>query len=128
MKKLTILMVLVTITLLMACNDTNVMADFQTIEIDEVLTKQEEGFTIVDVRETNDYEKGHIEGAINKPISEIQESKFSPLVKGEPYIIICETGNRSHEASEILSNEGYDVINVSEGMSSWDGEVVESSN
>lgn len=45
------------------------------------------------------------------------------LDKKQAYIVICRSGSRSKEASEILINDGYDLVNVSEGMSSWKGEV-----
>ncbi|GEN44559.1 rhodanese-like domain-containing protein [Alkalibacillus haloalkaliphilus] len=124
-KNLLLITIISVLTLLAACGDTEVEADYQTIDLDEVLTKQEEGYTIVDVREVNEYEAGHIEGAINKPLSELREGNFEPLVDDEPYVIICETGNRSQQASDLLSKESYDVINVSEGMSTWQGDVVQ---
>ncbi|WP_017187634.1 rhodanese-like domain-containing protein [Alkalibacillus haloalkaliphilus] len=126
MKKNLIFITIITVlTLLVACGGTEVEADYQTIELDEVLTKQDEGFTIVDVREVNEYEAGHIDGAINKPLSEIREGNFESLVDDEPYVIICKTGNRSQQASDLLSKQGFDVINVSEGMSSWQGDIVQ---
>ncbi|WP_188207932.1 rhodanese-like domain-containing protein [Alkalibacillus aidingensis] len=125
-KYILILLTLLLTMLISACGSgTEAEADFQTIELNEVLTKQEEGFTIVDVREHSEYEAGHIEGAINKPLSELKDGDFDPLQPDLSYVIICETGNRSAEASEILADEGFDVVNVADGMSSWDGKVVD---
>ena len=106
---------------LAACS--NDSASYETIDIDKVETKMNEGFVVLDVREQDEFAQGHIPAAQNKPLSVLQQNDFSELSKEEKYIVICRSGNRSQSASEILVNEGYEVVNVSAGMSSWTGTI-----
>lgn len=96
---------------------------YETIGIEEVEAKQEAGYTVLDVREPYEYESGHIAGAVNAPLSELREGSYNELPKDGQYVVICQTGNRSQEATTILDEAGYEAVNVSEGMSSWEGAV-----
>lgn len=96
---------------------------YKTVDIDEVQQLQDDGSIVVDVREPNEFSAGHIINAINLPLSQIQEGNREGLSKDKSYVIICQSGNRSIEASNFLSEDDFDVINVSEGMSSWTGET-----
>lgn len=121
MKKWLLAVIAISILALAACS--NDSASYETIDIDEVETKMDEGFVVLDVREPDEFATGHIPSAQNKPLSVLQQDDFSELSKEEKYIVICRSGNRSQTASEILVNEGYEVVNVSAGMSSWTGAV-----
>lgn len=96
---------------------------YQTVDLEDIEALQDEGDIVMDVRETDEFAEGHIIGAINVPLSELQNGERAGLDKGQTYVVVCRSGNRSQLASEILYDEGYDVINVSEGMSTWQGEV-----
>lgn len=121
MKKWLLAVVVVSLLALAACSDES--SSYETIDIDKVQEKMDEGYTVLDVREPNEYEAGHIPSAQNKPLSVLQQDDFDELSKDQKYIVICQSGNRSKTASEILFNEGYDIVNVSAGMSSWTGDV-----
>lgn len=108
--------------MLAACNNST-NSTYKTIAIDQVEAKMEEGYTVLDVREIDEYVEGHIVGAVNKPLSELKIDNFEGLHADEEYVVICRSGNRSREASEILIGEGFSAVNVSEGMSSWVGDV-----
>lgn len=96
---------------------------YETIDIGQIQQFQDEGAVVLDVREVDEFTEGHIIGAVNAPLSELKTGERAVLDKDESYIVICRSGSRSKEASEILVEDGYDVVNVSEGMSSWTGEV-----
>lgn len=121
MKKWIIAMLTISLLALAACS--NDSASYETIEINEVEEKLAEGYIVLDVREPDEFAEGHIPSAQNKPLSVLQQDDLNELSKDEKYIIICRSGNRSQTASEILFNEGYEVVNVSAGMSSWTGDV-----
>jgi len=121
MKKWLLAFIAVSILALAACS--NDSASYETIDIDEVETKMNEGFIVLDVREPDEFAEGHIPAAQNKPLSVLQQDDLSELSKEEKYIVICRSGNRSQTASEILVNEGYEVVNVASGMSSWTGAI-----
>lgn len=102
---------------------TEVSQSYETIDLEDIEGYVAEGYIVADVREVDEYESGHIPGAINVPLSALQNGDFSGLDYDEKYVIICRSGNRSVTASDILTNEGFHVVNVSEGMSTWTGEV-----
>ncbi|MEK4425934.1 rhodanese-like domain-containing protein [Solibacillus sp. FSL K6-1523] len=110
---------------LAACSTVEEKEDdgYATIQIDEVTQKMEDGYIVLDVREVSEFAEGHIPGALNKPLSGLQANDFSELSKDEKYVIICRSGNRSQTASDILQEEGYSIVNVAQGMSSWTGHV-----
>lgn len=112
------------ITFMLAACSSATNSIYETIDINEVTTKMGAGYTVLDVREEEEFVEGHIENAQNKPLSLLKKEDFSELNKEMKYVVICRSGNRSQEASAILFAAGYDVINVSEGMSIWPGEVV----
>ncbi|MEI5993098.1 rhodanese-like domain-containing protein [Candidatus Enterococcus mansonii] len=98
---------------------------YKSIMIDEFeqLEKRND-LAIIDVREEDEYVSGHIKGAKNMPLSNLQETAET-LDKNQPYYIICLSGGRSQMASEHFSSLGYDVTNVMGGMSAWRGDVVD---
>lgn len=96
---------------------------YKTVDISEVQKLQDDGAVVLDVREVEEFAEGHIIGAVNAPLSELKTGERAVLDKEQSYIVICRSGSRSKEASEILVKDGYDLVNVSEGMSSWTGEV-----
>lgn len=103
--------------------DTNMVLQYKTIELDDILNYVDDGYMIADVREVDEFNAGHIPGAINVPLSVLENSDFTLLDKDEKYIVVCRSGNRSMTASNILTEASFDVVNVREGMMSWTGEV-----
>lgn len=77
---------------------------------------------LVDVREVDEYEAGHVPGAINLPLSELLE-RYGELEKDKAYHIICQSGGRSAQACAFLDKEGYDVTNLAGGTGAWTGEL-----
>ena len=75
---------------------------------------------IVDVRETDEYARGHIPGAVNFPLSDLG-SDFTKLDKNTDYYLVCQSGGRSAMAAEFLSDQGFKVTNVMGGTGSWMG-------
>ena len=121
MKKYSLILLALLLMLAACGNDTT--EGYETVDIDEVQQLQDDGAIIVDVREADEFAAGHIIDAINVPLSGLRESNWSELDEEETYVIICQSGNRSIEASDILIEEDFDIVNVSEGMSSWTGET-----
>lgn len=77
----------------------------------------------VDVREPEEYEDGHIPGAVNVPLSELTE-RCGELDPAQEWIVVCHAGGRSTRACQYLSAIGYTRLhNMSGGMNDWAGEV-----
>lgn len=75
---------------------------------------------LVDVRSTNDYQAGHIHGAINIPHTKIAGRK-SELEKhsNKTIVLVDQMGQHAGTAGKILSKEGFNVRRLSGGMSEW---------
>lgn len=82
---------------------------------------------IVDVRERDEFQEAHIEGAKNYPLSEIEEW-IDSLDSDEEYIVLCRSGARSTKATWQMEAKGYNVVNIEDGLMSWPGEVVRGGN
>ncbi|RHB50666.1 rhodanese-like domain-containing protein [Exiguobacterium sp. AM39-5BH] len=81
---------------------------------------ENEEITLLDVREVDEYVGGHIEGAMNAPLSSLNETEL-PYPKDEPIYVICRSGNRSAQAAQLLKERGYtEVYDVSGGMIAWE--------
>ncbi|WP_284140555.1 MULTISPECIES: sulfurtransferase TusA family protein [unclassified Virgibacillus] len=95
------------------------------MELADLRTKIEAGeaVALLDVREPAEYSFGHIPGAINIPLGELEE-RFEALDKDKAWHVICRSGNRSDLAAQKLTAKGFNkVTNVVPGMSTWDGAV-----
>ena len=91
------------------------------IDVKTLLNKLEnEEITLLDVRESSEYEGGHIEGAVNAPLSSLDANQL-PYPKDEPIYVICRSGNRSAQAASQLQDAGYtEIYDVSGGMMAWE--------
>jgi len=76
---------------------------------------QKESLSVLDVREVEEFEALHLEGAHNFPLSQLTDT-FEQLDKDNLYYVICKSGMRSARACQFLSEQGYEVINVQGGM------------
>lgn len=94
-----------------------------TLDIDQLRQRleQEPKPLLLDVRTAEDFVSGHIEGARNIPLEEL-DSRIEELMpyQEQPIAIICTTDKRSRKAAELLGKEGFgDVHVVLGGMSQW---------
>ena len=84
----------------------------------EDLPDSAEGGVILDVRTPGEYEKGHIEGAINIPLDNLREVldiKKELIPEGKTLYVHCQSGMRSYIACRILSQRGFDCVNIAGG-------------
>lgn len=73
---------------------------------------------VVDVRESYEYEAGHVPGAVHVPLF-LVPLKYTEFPSDRPLYLICETGNRSYQAGLFLARNGIASRNVEGGTSAW---------
>ena len=81
------------------------------------------GIKVIDVRTQGEYDAGHIPGAVNMPVDQIQTLAAS-LDPKQPVAVYCATGSRSVSAADYLKQAGFTKIyNFTQGMVAWTGNV-----
>lgn len=90
----------------------------------EVQQTMEQGgkLNLIDVREVDEVEAGHIPGIIHIPLG-LLEFRLLELNKRESYIMVCRSGGRSARATQLLESNGFNVTNMIGGMLAWEGKV-----
>ena len=75
---------------------------------------------LVDVREQDEYEGGHLPGAVNLPLSGFQET-YQQIPGDKAVVLVCKSGGRSQMAAEFLSGTGKytDLTNLDGGTMGW---------
>ena len=90
------------------------------ISFDEFYQLYQNGqLSLVDVREVEEFETLHLEGAQNLPLSQLTDI-YDQLDKDLLHYVICKSGMRSARACQFLAEQGYDVINVQGGMTAFE--------
>lgn len=84
---------------------------------EDFLRMNREDYVLLDVRTSEEYENGHVTGAINIPLDELRE-KLSSLDRNKTIVAYCQVGLRGYIADRILSQNGFKVYNVTGGYKS----------
>ena len=125
---------LFTFTFLLLClTGCSATAEPGYTQIDQETAKQmmekDDGHVVVDVRRQDEYEAGHIPGAILIPNENIGCDSPEALPDYDQIILIyCRSGNRSKQAAKKLAGMGYTRIYEFGGINTWTGEIVTTEN
>jgi len=94
-------------------------------ETAKLMMELDDGHVIVDVRRQDEYDSGHIPGAICIPNESITDTQPEELPDLDQVILVyCRTGRRSKEASQKLYDIGYKNVFEFGGIVDWTGDVV----
>lgn len=88
------------------------------VSIDQFATATTEGAFVIDVREPEEYEEGHVAGARLIPLGEVPVEADGLPTDLHVYVI-CASGNRSLRAAEYLRESGREAYSVTGGTSAW---------
>lgn len=123
MKKLLVL--LLAVTFLTACGQEKenaqeaIYMNITAEEAKEIMDTQE-GYIILDVRAQEEYDEGHIPGAIVIPHTEVETRAEEELPdKSQLILVYCRSGRRSKIAAETLVELGYTNIREFGGILDW---------
>jgi rhodanese-related sulfurtransferase len=89
------------------------------ITVDELAAIRAEGLIpLVDVRQPEEYEAGHVPGAKLIPLADVVARVREIPVEG-PVYVICLSGPRSQRAADFYRNKGIEAYNVAGGTKAW---------
>ena len=91
-------------------------------ELKEIMDRSPDAY-VLDVRETEEWEIAHIEGAVFKSFNTFEQN-YQDVPKDRPIYIHCKVGGRSMAAAKFLKTKGYgQVFNVRGGIDAWAREI-----
>jgi NADPH-dependent 2,4-dienoyl-CoA reductase/sulfur reductase-like enzyme/rhodanese-related sulfurtransferase len=86
------------------------------VEYDELAALTEAGWTLVDVRTSQEYAVGAIPGSVNLPLDQLREKLDGAT---GPFVVYCEVGQRGHTATSLLHELGIEARNLDGGYRTW---------
>jgi len=102
----------------------DVLRKYQPATPINAVTLMNQGATVIDVRDSAEYAKGHIEGSLGIPLDKL-DKQLEQLTadKDKPIIVACNMGSRSPTACKKLAQQGFkDVYTLKGGMQAWEEE------
>ena len=89
------------------------------MDVDALIHQTRNGVFLVDVRGTDEWDKGHIPGAVHIPLGSL-ESRLGELPSGGEVALQCQGGDRSAIAASILEKHGISASNLAGGLDEWE--------
>ena len=90
-----------------------------TIEQATELIATTPSLVLLDVRTDWEFDSGHLEGAANIPVDEL-EPRIDELDSNQPLLVYCQTGNRSRRAVQLLLDNRFSKLyHMSAGITAW---------
>ena len=77
-----------------------------------------DGAVVVDVREPDEYVRGHVPGAVLIPLGQLPR-RTDEVPRIGPVFVVCASGRRSRTAASVLEAAGIDAISVEGGTDGW---------
>lgn len=89
------------------------------ISVEEAMQLRENGAFVLDVRQPEEWEAGHIPDATLIPLGELPD-RLSEVPGDQQVVVVCRSGNRSAQATDILRQAGFDqTTSMNGGMNEW---------
>ncbi len=79
----------------------------------------QDGARLVDVRTPAEFAAGHIDGALNIPVQELERRMDELEPRDQPIVVYCRSGNRSRSASHLLKSVGFTAVHDLGAISRW---------
>ena len=81
------------------------------------------GALLLDVREADEFARGHIPGSVNLPLSCLSEIDQVAESMDQPLFLYCLSGARSGQAEALLRQDGYEKAESIGGINRWRGAI-----
>jgi rhodanese-related sulfurtransferase len=73
---------------------------------------------LLDVREQDEWDAGHVAGAVHIPMGELLD-RLAEVPKDTDVVVVCRSGNRSQAVTDYLRRGGWTARNLADGMLGW---------
>jgi rhodanese-related sulfurtransferase len=93
-------------------------ASVREVSISEVPTTFDQSVVLLDVRELDEWQRGHAAGAQHIPMGEVP-GRLAEIDPEAQLFVVCHLGGRSLRVAQYLAQNGYTPVNVSGGMQAW---------
>ena len=124
-----ILPLLLFLLLLTGCGGNAADGAYRQITQEEAkqMMDEREDAVVLDVRERDEYDAGHIPGAVRLPVGAIDGDTAAQVIpeKDTVVLVYCRSGNRSKTASQALADLGYTQVYEFGGIRDWPYEIEE---
>lgn len=90
------------------------------VDIDQVPADLNGDVVLLDVREDDEWQRGHATGAQHIPMGDVP-ARISEIDPDAELFVVCHAGGRSQRVAQYLARNGYEPRNVSGGMLAWSG-------
>ena len=89
------------------------------VSVEEAYSYREDGAFILDVRTQQEWDAGHIPGAILIPLDELP-NRLNEVPENMEIVVVCRSGNRSGTGRDILLSNGFtSVTSMEGGVNQW---------
>ena len=88
------------------------------VTLDQLEDAIKRGFFVLDVREQDEWNEGHVPGAKHIPLGNLQE-RVDEVDDATRVFVICRSGKRSLQGADILEENGIDAVSVAGGTVGW---------
>jgi rhodanese-related sulfurtransferase len=91
------------------------IAQVQIVDVPSVF---DGSVVLLDVREDDEWQRGHAPGARHIPMGQVP-SRIDEINADAKLFVVCQAGGRSQRVAQYLARNGYRPVNVSGGMQAW---------
>jgi rhodanese-related sulfurtransferase len=88
------------------------------VDLDTFATAHAAGAVVLDVRNPDEYESGHVAGAVLIPLGDLG-ARQEDIPDGDPVYVICAMGGRSLQATKAMVGAGWRAVSVAGGTQGW---------
>jgi rhodanese-related sulfurtransferase len=98
------------------------MLSVPSVTVDQLPVPLPDELTVIDVRETIEWQHGHLEGSQHLPMSELPQ-RLEEIPTDARLLVVCKVGGRSARVVQYLVQQGVDAVNLDGGLVEWEAAV-----
>lgn len=95
------------------------MYNVPSVTVDQLPVPLPDDLTVIDVRETIEWQHGRLEGSRLLPMSELGQ-RLDEIPTDQKLLVVCKVGGRSARVVQYLVQQGVDAVNLDGGLVKWE--------